>query len=331
MDFYSAYHQGFVRVAACTHHTTLADPAANAESVLRMARACHDDSVALAVFPELTLSGYSIEDILLQDALLDAVEDAVLDVVVASAELMPVLVVGAPLRYAHRIYNTAVVIHRGRVLGVVPKSYLPTYREFYEKRQMAAGDDVRGAIRMGDADVPFGPDLLFTATDLTGLCCTSRSARTCSSPCRRAQRPLWRGRRFWPTCPAARSPSGAPRIAACWLARRRRAAWPPMSTPRRGRASPPPIWRGTARPWCGRTACVWLNPNGSPRASDARSPTWIWSCCARSGCAWARSTTTAVTTGSPRSRSGGWSSTRPAIRRHRFTTRGRAVPVRAGG
>ena len=169
MDFYSAYHQGFVRVAACTHHTTLADPAANAESVLRMARACHDDSVALAVFPELTLSGYSIEDILLQDALLDAVEDAVLDVVVASAELMPVLVVGAPLRYAHRIYNTAVVIHRGRVLGVVPKSYLPTYREFYENRQMAAGDDVRGAIRMGDADVPFGPDLLFTATDLSGF------------------------------------------------------------------------------------------------------------------------------------------------------------------
>lgn len=169
MDFYSAYRQGFVRVAACTHHTTLADPAANAESVLRMARSCHDDSVALAVFPELTLSGYSIEDILLQDTLLDAVEDAVLDIVDASAELMPVLVIGAPLRYANRIYNTAVVIHRGRVLGVAPKSYLPTYREFYERRQMAAGDDVRGAIRMGGADVPFGPDLLFTATDVAGF------------------------------------------------------------------------------------------------------------------------------------------------------------------
>jgi NAD+ synthase (glutamine-hydrolysing) len=136
MDFYSAYRQGFVRVAACTHHTTIADPVANADSVLRLARDCHDDSVALAVFPELTLSGYSIEDILLQDALLDAVEDALLDVVVASAEVMPVLVVGAPLRYQHRIYNTAVVIHRGRVLGVVPKSYLPTYREFYERRQV---------------------------------------------------------------------------------------------------------------------------------------------------------------------------------------------------
>jgi NAD+ synthase (glutamine-hydrolysing) len=169
MDFYSAYRHGFVRVAACTHHTTLADPVANAESVLRVARDCDHDSVALAVFPELTLSGYSIEDILLQDALLDAVEGALLDVVAASADLMPVLVVGAPLRNQHRIYNTAVVIHRGKVLGVAPKSYLPTYREFYERRQMAAGDDVRGTIRIGDVDVPFGPDLLFTATDLPGF------------------------------------------------------------------------------------------------------------------------------------------------------------------
>src|ERR1700742_41676 len=104
MDSYSAYRHGFVRVAACTHHTTLAHTAAHAASWLRMARDCRDDSVALAVFPELTLSGYSIEDILLQDTLLDAVEDALLDVVAASADLMPVLVLGAPLRYQHRIY-----------------------------------------------------------------------------------------------------------------------------------------------------------------------------------------------------------------------------------
>jgi NAD+ synthase (glutamine-hydrolysing) len=169
MDFYSAYRQGFVRVAACTHHTTIADPAANAESVLRLARDCHDDSVALAVFPELTLSGYSIEDILLQDALLDAVQEAVVEVVAASAVLLPVLVVGAPLRRGHRIYNTAVVIHRGRVLGVAPKSYLPTYREFYERRQVAAGDDERGVIRVGGAEVPFGPDLLFAAADMPGF------------------------------------------------------------------------------------------------------------------------------------------------------------------
>src|SRR5215212_553891 len=173
MDFYSAYGQGFVRVAGCAMHTAIGEPETNAESVLELARQCHDDGVGLAVFPELTLSGYSIEDILLQDALLDAVENALLDVVAASAELLPVLVIGAPMRHQHRIYNTAVVIHRGQVLGVVPKSYLPTYREFYERRQMAAGDDVRGVIRMGRgtavAEVPFGPDLLFAASDLPGF------------------------------------------------------------------------------------------------------------------------------------------------------------------
>ncbi len=169
MDFYNVYSQGFVRVAACTHHAAIGDPAANAESVSRLARQCHDDGVALAVFPELTLSGYSIEDILLQDVLLDAVEDAVLDIVTASADLLPALVVGAPLRYRHRIYNTAVVIHRGVVLGVAPKSYLPTYREFYESRQIAPGDDERGIIRIGDTQAPFGPDLLFAASDLPGF------------------------------------------------------------------------------------------------------------------------------------------------------------------
>src|SRR6201986_2282337 len=169
MDFYNAYSQGFARVAACTHHAAIGDPAANAASVLRLARQCHDEGVALAVFPELTLSGYSIEDILLKDVLLDAGEDAVLDVVTASSDLLPVLVVGAPLRYRHRIYNTAVVIHRGVVLGVVPKSYLPTYREFYERRQIAPGDDERGTIRMAGTEAPFGPDLLFDAADVSGF------------------------------------------------------------------------------------------------------------------------------------------------------------------
>jgi len=166
MDFYNSYSQGFVRVAACTHHTTIGDPAANAASVLGLARACHDDGVAVAVFPELTLSGYSIEDIVLQDLLLDDVEGALGEIVASSTDLLPVLVVGAPLRYRHRIYNTAVIIHRGAVLGVAPKSYLPTYREFYERRQIAPGDDERGVIRIGDVEAPFGPDLLFAASDL---------------------------------------------------------------------------------------------------------------------------------------------------------------------
>src|SRR5882757_9314697 len=170
MDFRSVYRHGFLRVAACTLRTAIAEPAANAESVLAAARECDQDGVGLAVFPELTLSGYSIEDILLQDTLLDEVERALLDVIAGSEQLLPVLVVGAPLRYRHRIYNTAVIVHRGRVLGVAPKSYLPTYREFYERRWFAPGDDRRGStIVVGGREVPFGPDLIFTAADLPGF------------------------------------------------------------------------------------------------------------------------------------------------------------------
>jgi NAD+ synthase (glutamine-hydrolysing) len=175
VDFYSAYAQGFARVAACTVPVSVADPKANAASVLEQARACHEDGVAVALFPELALSGYAIDDLLLQDTLLEEVLDAVRELVEASIGLLPVLVVGAPLVHGNRVLNCAVVIHRGRVLGVAPKSYLPTYREFYERRWFAPGDDRRGAtIRMpaadlGHEDVPLGPDLLFEATDVPGL------------------------------------------------------------------------------------------------------------------------------------------------------------------
>jgi NAD+ synthase (glutamine-hydrolysing) len=169
LNFRCLYQHGFARVAACTERVAIADPPANAEAVLRQARACAQDGVAVAVFPELNLAGYSIEDLLLQDALLDDVEAALATVVAGSADLLTVLVVGAPLRHRNRIYNCAVVVHRGRVLGVAPKSYLPNYREFYERRQIAPGDDQRGEIRIGGAGVPFGPDLLFEAQDLPGL------------------------------------------------------------------------------------------------------------------------------------------------------------------
>ncbi|MFJ3309444.1 NAD(+) synthase [Streptomyces sp. NPDC086549] len=170
MNFWSIYEHGFARVAACTGHAAIAEPCRNAEAVLRQGRQCAQEGVAVAVFPELCLSGYSIEDLLLQDALLDEVEAALQDVVAGSADLLTVLVVGAPLRHRNRIYNCAVIVHRGRVLGVAPKSYVPNYREFYERRQIAAGDDERGGtIRVGGASVPFGTDLLFTAEDVPGL------------------------------------------------------------------------------------------------------------------------------------------------------------------
>src|SRR5215210_4440173 len=126
MNFRCIYEHGYVRVAACTTRVAIADPPANAEAVLRQARACADEGVAAALFPELNLTGYSIEDLLLQDAVLDGVEAALATVVAGSADLLPVLVFGAPLRHRGRVFNCAVVVHRGRLLGVAPKSYLPT-------------------------------------------------------------------------------------------------------------------------------------------------------------------------------------------------------------
>src|SRR5277367_3774316 len=170
MNFRSIYQQGFARVAAGTTRCALGDPATNAESMLRMAQTCHDRAVALVVFPELSLSGYAIDDLLLQDPLLDAVERALDEIVARSATLMPLLLIGAPLRHGARIYNTAVAIHRGRLLGVVPKVHLPNYREFYERRQLASGVGTGGGeIRIGSHRAPFGPDLLFAAEDVPGL------------------------------------------------------------------------------------------------------------------------------------------------------------------
>ncbi|MCG2799524.1 MAG: NAD(+) synthase [Cellulomonas sp.] len=169
MDFTSAYAHGFARIAACTVPVAVADPATNAAAVVAQARACHDEGVAVAVFPELCLSGYALDDLFLADPLLAGVERAVRTVVEASVELRTVLVVGAPLQHQNRVLNTAVVVHRGRVLGIVPKSSLPTYREFYERRWFAPGDDVRGTTVVAGQEVPIGPDLLFEAQDVRGL------------------------------------------------------------------------------------------------------------------------------------------------------------------
>lgn len=170
MSFYSIYQQGFVRVAACTPKCEVGDPSYNLAETLVLARDGARQGVALMVFPELGLSTYAIDDLLGQAALLQRVEQAIEELAVASRELSPVLLVGAPLEREGRLYNCAVAIHRGRILGVVPKGHLPNYREFYEKRWFASGRDVKSAmIEIAGQSVPFGMDLIFAAEDLAGF------------------------------------------------------------------------------------------------------------------------------------------------------------------
>jgi NAD+ synthase (glutamine-hydrolysing) len=168
-DFLALHRHGFVRVAAATPRVLTADVAFNRDAILAEARAADEAGVDLVVFPELSLSSYALDDLHLQVALLDAVEEALAEIVAVSAELAPVLLVGAPLRRDGRLYNTAVAISRGAVLGVAPKSFLPNYREYYEKRWFAHGRGARGTIAIAGAEVPFGPNLVFEATDLPGF------------------------------------------------------------------------------------------------------------------------------------------------------------------
>ena len=172
MDFFNAYAQGFARVAAATLPVADFAPDTNAERTLEVMREAHDRGVVVVAFPELGISGYAIDDLLLNDSLLDAVHEAVARLCRESTELRPLFAVGAPVVLGNRLYNCAVVIHRGEVRGIVPKSYLPNYREFYEKRHFAPGtNDLPPTVDIpgwGEL-IPVGNDLIFAASDVADL------------------------------------------------------------------------------------------------------------------------------------------------------------------
>jgi NAD+ synthase (glutamine-hydrolysing) len=165
--FHSPYTHGFVRAAVCIPSLRVAAPGYNAERTIALARRASEMGAAVALFPELGISAYTAGDLFHQDALLDAVRAAVARIVEESRGLSPVLLVGAPLRFDGRLYNAAVVIHEGRVLGIVPKTYLPNYREFYERRQFTSGRDAPSPeVPFLGETVPFGSDLVFRAENV---------------------------------------------------------------------------------------------------------------------------------------------------------------------
>ncbi len=166
MEFFNFCNHGFVRVAIGIPVVRIADPAANAERTIALLGEAAQRQVALAVFPELGLSGYSCEDLFGQSALLGAAREALLRVRESSVGLPVVAVVGLPLELRGALYNCAAVVHRGRILGIVPKTYLPNYREFYELRQFAPGAYAQEReVSLGGEAVPFGSDLVFAASD----------------------------------------------------------------------------------------------------------------------------------------------------------------------
>ncbi|HEV8543994.1 MAG TPA: nitrilase-related carbon-nitrogen hydrolase, partial [Verrucomicrobiae bacterium] len=168
--FESIYSHGFIRVAVCIPNVRVAEPRFNTENILKMAAQADAAAAAVALFPELCVSAYSNEDLFHQDALLEAVKQAVSKIVAASSKFRSVLIIGAPLRFEGTLFNCAVVICRGRVLGIVPKTYLPNYREFYEKRQFASGRlAVNREVTLFGGRVPFGNDLIFRCSNVEGF------------------------------------------------------------------------------------------------------------------------------------------------------------------
>ena len=330
-EFRSIYRHGFARVAACTTRCTLADPAANAAAILEVARACHRRGVALAVFPELGLSGYAIGDLLHQAALLDAVEAAVADLVAASADLLPLLLVGAPLRHAGALYNCAVAIHRGRLLGVVPKVHLPNYREFYEPRHFVAGDGmVGGEIAIGGADARrSAPTCCSRPRTCRASSCTPRSARTSGCRCRRVPQAALAGATVLANLSASNITIGKAetrRLLCASQSARCVAAYLYAAAGRR---------RVHHRPRLGRPGLDLRERRdaGRDRALPVGQPVRAWPTststgCATSACGWAASTPTAAAI--PRAFRRIALPARSAGRRYRPGAQGRALPVRAG-
>lgn len=165
--FNSIYSHGFVRVAVCISFVRVADPAYNTRQTLGLARQASDRQAAVALFPEMGISAYSNDDLFQQDALLEATITGLAELVRESRDLNPVLLVGAPLRFEDKLFNCVVAVYRGRVLGLIPKTYIPNYREFYEKRQFTSGRNaISREVNFLDQVVPFGNDIIFRAATL---------------------------------------------------------------------------------------------------------------------------------------------------------------------
>lgn len=153
---------GFVKVAAAVPQVAVADCARNAERIVALAQQAARRGVELVAFPELAVTGYTCADLFLQPALLDAADEALGEIMRQTRKLPLALIVGLPLRHEDRLYNCAAVVAQGRLLGVVPKSYIPNYAEFYEARWFASGAGIEEErITAAGQEADFGTELTF--------------------------------------------------------------------------------------------------------------------------------------------------------------------------
>ncbi len=169
-QFFNLYRHGFARMAVATPLVRVGDPDTNLEASFELMREATREKALLAVFPELGLSAYSCEDLFHQQALIDAAEGALERLMLRTRKLPLAALVGLPVAVDGLLYNCAALICQGRLVGVVPKTYLPNYREFYEARQFTPGDASRaGEIELAGQRAPFGTGLLFKLKEIPGF------------------------------------------------------------------------------------------------------------------------------------------------------------------
>ncbi len=176
------YH-GFIKVAAATPEVRVADPAFNAEEILKQIRVCAEQHAKIIVFPELALTAYTCGDLFLQDRLLNEAQEQLWRICEETQEVDALILIGLPAEIRGKLYNVAAVLHRGELLGLVPKTYIPNYNEFYEARHFAAGSGPVEIVDWGEEEVPFGADLLFTCEDVPHLVVAAEICEDLWAPC----------------------------------------------------------------------------------------------------------------------------------------------------
>ena len=160
---------GFVKTAALSPKIKVADTAYNAKEIIRLMKEAWEKGARILVFPELCITGYTCGELFLQKLLLQKTEEALEEIVEASKGLDGLFFVGFPLEVRGKLYNTAAAFSDGRLLGLVPKTSIPNYSEFYEARYFAKAPEEYAFIDWKGGKVPFGTKILFVCKDMPGL------------------------------------------------------------------------------------------------------------------------------------------------------------------
>ena len=158
---------GFYRVASAINKTTVSNPIKNSQEIIYLLKKAHSQDVSIIVFPELTLTGYTSSDLFFNQLLIEKQNESLAEILIESEDISTVAIIGIAIFFKNRLFNSAVIIQNGKILGVIPKIYIPNTKEFYEKRQFTSGRDIKNeTINIINQEVPFGVDLLFNYKEI---------------------------------------------------------------------------------------------------------------------------------------------------------------------